>query len=279
MTPAGRHPARRRPRGEPARARSDPRRSVVQPGACLVGPRRAQGSAALRLRADPARRRDARPRRLRDRRTDPQPRAQPPDADHLPDRQLPQRRARLPRLLRRRRRLHLQAVQPGDPEVEGGGVRRAVSEARGAEAPDAGAAAARTRSSKTASGPAPASSPRRTTRCGTRSTSGSASKPSAWSCSKASSSARAHAEAVNRLKDEFLATLSHELRTPLNAILGWSHLLSSGKGDPAMVERAIGVIRNNAHGPVAADRGHPRRLAHHRRQAAAEARPRAAAAK
>ena len=58
--------------------------------------------------------------------------------------------------------------------------------------------------------------------------------------------ARAHAEAVNRLKDEFLATLSHELRTPLNAILGWSHLLTSRKGDPAMVERAIGVIRNNA---------------------------------
>jgi signal transduction histidine kinase len=58
--------------------------------------------------------------------------------------------------------------------------------------------------------------------------------------------ARANAESVNRLKDEFLATLSHELRTPLNAILGWSHLLTTGKGDKATLERAVGVIRNNA---------------------------------
>jgi signal transduction histidine kinase len=58
--------------------------------------------------------------------------------------------------------------------------------------------------------------------------------------------ARAQAEAVNRLKDEFLATLSHELRTPLNAILGWAHLLMTGRADPAMSERALTVIRNNA---------------------------------
>jgi signal transduction histidine kinase len=58
--------------------------------------------------------------------------------------------------------------------------------------------------------------------------------------------ARAQAESVNRMKDEFLATLSHELRTPLNAILGWAHLLTSGKADEPTIQRALGVIRNNA---------------------------------
>jgi signal transduction histidine kinase len=58
--------------------------------------------------------------------------------------------------------------------------------------------------------------------------------------------ARAEAEAVNRMKDEFLATLSHELRTPLNAILGWSQLLSTGSADAALSRRALSVIHNNA---------------------------------
>jgi signal transduction histidine kinase len=57
---------------------------------------------------------------------------------------------------------------------------------------------------------------------------------------------RAQAEQVNRLKDEFLATLSHELRTPLNAILGWTHLLALPTDDPAMAQRAVTVIKNNA---------------------------------
>ena len=54
------------------------------------------------------------------------------------------------------------------------------------------------------------------------------------------------AETMNRMKDEFLATLSHELRTPLNAILGWIHILESGKRDDAMIARATRVIRKSA---------------------------------
>jgi PAS domain S-box-containing protein len=58
--------------------------------------------------------------------------------------------------------------------------------------------------------------------------------------------ARQEAEAANRLKDEFLATLSHELRTPLTAVLGWARMLRGGNLDEATAVRALDIIERNA---------------------------------
>jgi PAS domain S-box-containing protein len=57
--------------------------------------------------------------------------------------------------------------------------------------------------------------------------------------------ARRQAEALNRTKDELLATVSHELRTPLNSIFGWARMMQSTEMDEAARLRAINsIIRN-----------------------------------
>jgi signal transduction histidine kinase len=58
--------------------------------------------------------------------------------------------------------------------------------------------------------------------------------------------ARVEAEAMNRMKDEFLGTLSHELRTPLNAIVGWLSMLRRPEVmSEAGLPKAWGAIDRN----------------------------------
>jgi signal transduction histidine kinase len=52
------------------------------------------------------------------------------------------------------------------------------------------------------------------------------------------------AEAANRMKDAFLATVSHELRRPLTAMLGWTRMLREGQTDDSA--RGLEVIERNA---------------------------------
>ena len=54
------------------------------------------------------------------------------------------------------------------------------------------------------------------------------------------------AEAQNRAKDNFLATLSHELRTPMTSILGWVQYLRSGHYDAEELEEALRTIESSA---------------------------------
>jgi PAS domain S-box-containing protein len=63
---------------------------------------------------------------------------------------------------------------------------------------------------------------------------------------EAERAARAQAERVGHLKDDFLATLSHELRTPLNAILGWVQLLTHTERDQEALRNGLRIIERNA---------------------------------
>ena len=59
-------------------------------------------------------------------------------------------------------------------------------------------------------------------------------------------SARAEAEHLSAIKDDFLATLSHELRTPLSAILGWAQvLLRRVTDDDPEFRRGLETIERN----------------------------------
>jgi signal transduction histidine kinase/ActR/RegA family two-component response regulator len=62
--------------------------------------------------------------------------------------------------------------------------------------------------------------------------------------------AREAADAANRTKDEFLATLSHELRTPLNAVYGWARMLRAGQIRDEAANRALDAIVRNANAQV-----------------------------
>lgn len=53
------------------------------------------------------------------------------------------------------------------------------------------------------------------------------------------------AQAANRAKDDFLATLSHELRTPMTAVLGWARMLRIGLSPEESVE-AVNAIERSA---------------------------------
>jgi PAS domain S-box-containing protein len=54
------------------------------------------------------------------------------------------------------------------------------------------------------------------------------------------------AEAQNRAKDNFLATLSHELRTPMTSILGWVQFLRAGDYEPDELIEALQMIESSA---------------------------------
>jgi signal transduction histidine kinase len=54
-----------------------------------------------------------------------------------------------------------------------------------------------------------------------------------------------HAQAANRAKSAFLATISHELRTPLTTILGYSELMTQDRNLPAHLQDQLATINRS----------------------------------
>jgi PAS domain S-box-containing protein len=59
--------------------------------------------------------------------------------------------------------------------------------------------------------------------------------------------AKEEAEAANRAKSTFLATVSHEIRTPLNGLLGMAHAMANGPLEPMQRDR-LEIIRQSGEG-------------------------------
>ena len=131
---ARKHPARRRPAGEPARARGDPRAARADARAAPARARRRCGGCSPRLRGDPARRPDAGHGRLRDRRADQAARADAARPDHLPDRDHQGRASMSSAATARARSTTCSSRSTRDAALEGRGLRRALAEDRGAAA-------------------------------------------------------------------------------------------------------------------------------------------------
>jgi PAS domain S-box-containing protein len=62
--------------------------------------------------------------------------------------------------------------------------------------------------------------------------------------------AKEEAEAANRAKSAFLATISHEMRTPLNGLLGMAQAMAMAPLDPAQRER-LEIVRQSGEGLLA----------------------------